>query len=210
MGKLLGTVILILLVINAAAGVILLGYGMATGRFGTQQIEQYLATWRGEELVPPPEEIVEEADEESPRDASARIAAAEIEREISAREVQLQLELLRKMEVTVRTAQDEIEKRSKKLQVAEKRFEEELARQQQQAADEGFRKAVEYYSDLNPKLAKEDLMSMPDEEAVRYLAAMKRQVASEILNRFRNSSEEQQKRVRLMRLLQEQGQIAVN
>lgn len=195
---------------HAIAGMAVLGYGLATGRFGPDQIEQYVATWRGEKLVPPVEEVQVEEKKESPRAVSARIAEAEIEREISVREVQMHYELLRKLQITIKATQAKVDKESERLQVASKQFDERLKRQQEQATDEGFKMALSIYSKMDARLVKEDLMTMTNTEAVRYLSAMKSGLASDILSEFKGDDAERQKRVRLVQLLETYKKVAVN
>ena len=54
MGKLIVTMLLTLLLANSLALLGIVGYGLSTGRFDAEMRTQYLATWGGEKLVPPP------------------------------------------------------------------------------------------------------------------------------------------------------------
>ena len=201
MGRTLIKVLIIILLIHALAGMGLLAYGLATGRFAPDRVKQYLATWRGQELVPPPPESVVEEERESPRAAVARIAAAEGEQEMLTRELQMRLERLRTMALTVASAQNKVEKERQQLAQLQDEFSQANQQAQDLARAAGFQKALKSYSNMKPKLVKEDFMRMADQEAVRYLSAMKPDVATAILEKFKTDSE-QEKRLRLIRLLE--------
>jgi len=204
------TILLILLVAYSLTITGILGYGMATGRFSQEMINQYLATWRGDKLVPPPKQEVVVQAEESPKESSAKIAAAEVEREILTHELQRRIELLRNMQTTIAAAQGKLDKDIQQHQAQMEEFAAKIAQQQEVARKEGFLKALKNYSSMKPKLVKDDFMQMEDEDAVRYLAAMKSDIATAILNQFKNSKEEQAKRLRIMKLLEEKNVIALD
>jgi len=187
----------------------LLGYGAATGRFDKEKREQYLATWRGDKLVPYEVEEETEEEKETPQEAGSRIAEAEIQRELLGRQAKRDIELMRYMQVTVDEARSKLEKDLKKVQTEQVEFESRVAEYNRKAHDEGFLKALKNYSGLKPKYVKDDFMKMNDDDVVRYLAAMKTDTAIGILNQFR-TAEEQLKRLRLMKLLEEHGVIKLD
>ena len=183
-------------------------YGLATGRFAPEKREQYLATWKGEKLVPYVEEVVEEVAEESPRDASARIMEQQLNQEIVSRELQLQLDLLKNMKETLDEAQNKLQKDKTQFVSKKDDFDDKVKENQAKAKDEGFKKALATYSTMNPKYVKDDFMVMDEKEVVRYLTAMKPGVRTEVLSKFR-APEEQIKRVKLMEMLKENGIVDV-
>ncbi len=186
----------------------LVSYGLVTGRFDAEKREQYLATWQGEKLVPYVEEVVEEEVEESPLDATARINERQLSQEVVNRELQRQLELLRDMKVTLEEAHSKLEKDRTDLDKKEKVFEDKLGQQQEKASEEGFLKALQTYSQMNPKYVKDDFMVMDEKEVVRFLAAMSPGVRTEVLSKFREPKE-QATRVKLIEMLKENGVIDV-
>ena len=190
----------------AVAG--LFGYGLATGRFDEDKRQQYLATWNGEKLVPYVEEVVEDKAEESPQDATIRIYERQLNQEVVSLELQRQLELMRDMKFTLEEAHSKLEKDRTALDKKENEFDDKLQLQQDKAAEEGFLKALQSYSQLNPKYVKNDFMVMDEKEVVRYLAAMDSGVRTEVLGKFR-TPEEEAKRVRLVRMLKDHGIIDV-
>jgi flagellar motility protein MotE (MotC chaperone) len=209
MGKLIVTLLLTLLLANSLALLGILGYGLGTGRFNADLRAQYLATWRGEKLVPPPpeEEVVEE--KETPQQASARIAEAEIQREILTREIQRDIELARYMQQTVAMAKLKLDKDIKQLQTDKQAFDDQMTQYNEKVQSEGFQKSLQAYSKMKPRSAKSDFMQMNDDEVVRYLSNMKPDVVTQILDQFR-TPEELDKRLKLMRLLEKHQVISLN
>ena len=190
-------------------GLIGLGvYGLASGRFAPEKREQYLATWKGEKLVPYVEEVVEEEVEESPRDALARITEKQLNQEVISRELQMQLDLLKNMKETLDEAQNKLQKDKTQFVDKKDEFEDKVKESQEQAKDEGFQKALATYSSMNPKYVKEDFMVMDEKDVVRFLTAMKPGVRTEVLGKFR-APEEQLKRVKLIQMLEENGVVDV-
>ena len=198
--------IVVLLIANVLALLGLVGYGAATGRWDSEKMQQYLATWKGEKLVPYVEQEVVEEVKETPQAAGARIEKAQVEYEFLNRELQRQLQLTRNMQATVTAAQDKLKKEREEFQIERNSFEMEVARQKKAAMDEGFLKALKNYSAMKPKYVKEDFIKMDEKDAVRYLAAMKTDVATNILNQFK-TPQEQEKRLRLMKMLEQQNVI---
>lgn len=206
MGKPLFTILVALLLVHSLAFIGFLGYGAATGRLGNESRIQYLATWRGEKLVPPTpeEEVIEE--KESPQQASARIAAAEEQHEIVARGTQRDIELSRYMQTLVTQAQTKLEKDIRQLRAREADFDAKVVEHNRKTREEGFLKNLKNYSKMSPKNVKADFMIMDEHDVVRYLAAMKADVAAGVLKRFK-TPEEQQKRVHLVKLLESYGTV---
>ena len=202
MGKAMIKALGAVLVIHIIGLLGLLVYGLATGRFEAEKVDQYLATWRGEKLVAPPEEEVVEEQQESPTQASKRIVEKEINNEIRARDMQRQFELLSNMRFTVELAQKKLEKAIEAYRQESKTFYADLDEHKAKVQAEGFQKALKSYSTIKPKLAKNDFMQMDDLEVVRYLTEMKAEVVTKILNQFK-APEEEAKRQRVLKLLHE-------
>ena len=209
MGKLFVTILLTLLLANSLALMGILGYGLGTGRLNADMRAQYLATWRGEKLVPPPpeEEVVEE--KETPQQASARIAEAQIQREILTREIQRDMELARYMQQTVVKAKLKLDQDIKQFQTDKQAFDNQITQYNEKVQSEGFKKSLQAYSKMKPRSAKSDFMQMNDDEVVRYLSNMKPDVVTQILDQFR-TPEELVKRLKLMRLMEKHQVISLN
>ena len=201
MTKTIFIVLLVALLLHVLGFVGLLGYGVVTGRFDAEQRAQYLATWRGEKLVPPPEEETVEEVKESPQEAATRIAEAEIGREVLTLEIQRQLERIRNMMAAVESARGNLDKQLAALHADEEKFETRRAEQGKAAREEGFAKQLQMFSRMTAKSVRSDFMKMPDEKVARLLAAMRPDTAKKILNEFKND-QEQQKRLRVMALIE--------
>ncbi|MBN2212150.1 MAG: hypothetical protein JW709_12200 [Sedimentisphaerales bacterium] len=203
------TILVIVLLVHSLVLLGLLGYSAVTGRLGEQQRQQYLATWRGETLVAPPEEVAETVEEESPQEAAARIAEAQMQTEILTNELQQKMATVRDMKISVELAQAQLNKDRRELQEQMDAFQKELISQKERAQSEGFQKALKNYSQMKPKYVVADFMQMDDELVAEYLGAMKSDVATKILNQFRDS-EEQAKRLRVMELLRKNNRLTMN
>ncbi len=203
------TIMVIVLVVHALVLLGLVGYSAASGRLGQQQRQQYLATWRGEILAPPPEKVEEVVAEENPQEAAARIAEAQTENEKISRELERQMTQVREFKITVELAQAQLDKDRRELQGKMDAFQQQLAFAKEKAQSEGFQKALKNYSQMKPKYVVADFMQMEDEQVAEYLAAMKADVATRVLNQFREP-EEQAKRLRVMELLRKNGCMAKN
>ncbi len=201
MKKILFAILFVFLLLNLVGMIAILSYGLATGRFDREKVEQYSATWRGEKLVPFVEDVQAEEKQDQPRDSQARIEQTQIQREIVDRELQKQIELLRSMQVTIAEARAKLDSELKALQGRQQEFDTKLAAHNKATGNEGFQKALKSYSAMKPKSVKDDLMAMTDEEAIRYLAAMKSTVATDVLDQFR-TPQELEKRLRLMQMPQ--------
>jgi len=195
------TILLALFLVNCLAVLGVLGYGAATGRFDAENRAQYLATWQGEKLIPEPEDTGAVAETEAPQEAGVRIAALEEQREMTSREVQRDIQLLRSQQNTLAMERDKLQKDIDELQVKEVAFEKKMAEHNQKVQEEGFLKALKNYSQMKPKLVKEDFMQMTDMEMVRYISEMKSDIATKILEQFK-TPEEQLKRQDVMKLLE--------
>lgn len=184
----------------------LLGYGAATGRFDQEKRQQYLATWHGEKLVPPPPEVDLEQEKEGPQEAGAKILAAQLEAEVIGLDIQQRIQQLRNRENTIVAAQAKFQEDNKKLQDEQEKFTKLIAEHNKQAQEEGFRKALKNYESMKADLVKDDFMSLDEDTVVRYLAAMKPYNATKILEKFAAPTE-QTTRVRLIEKLKQYGVI---
>ena len=198
-----------ILLVHSLAIIGLCGFGLVTGRFDSDKRAQYLATWRGETLVPPTEQVEVVEETESPQQASLRIENAEQEIEIGNRQIERNIEVLRSMQTTIKESRIQLQKDRQRLGIEKDAFDTQFADYNQKAKEEGFRKALKNYSQMKPKLVKEDFMKMQDEQVVRYLAQMKADVATKILEKFK-TPQEQQKRLAVMELLKQGDVIKVS
>ena len=196
------------LVVHSLAVLGLLGYGLISGRINDELLDQYLATWKGEKLVPPPADVVEDVVDDTPQDAAAKIISDQQEKEILTREMQMFHQQLVNKEAALQAAQAKLNKDLADLKLLQKQFDKKIAEHNQKAQADGFKKALKNYSSMNPKYVKDDFMQMTDEDAVRFLSEMKSNTATAILEKFR-TPEEMLKRQKLIQMMEKYGQVAV-
>ena len=200
---------LVAIVVVHLLGVIgLVGYAAVSGKLSVQRRELYKKVWDGVALVEPDEsdEPVDEATEASSEQVTEQLNQARAQKELLTLDIQRHLEDLENMKRSVQAAQNKLVKDRTEYVAAMETFESQLERQNQAAKNEGFLRELDYFSRLKPKLAKEDFMAMSDDDAARFLAAMKPDVATKILNQFRSDAE-QEKRQRVMALIETLGVV---
>ena len=139
MVKLIFTILITVLLMHSLAILGFFGYGAATGRLDADKREQYLATWRGEKLVPEPEEKETVAEAEAPQESGARIASLEVQREIITRETQRDIQLLRSRQDTLTMEREKLAEDIQALQEREASFQKMVDEYNQKAQEEGFR-----------------------------------------------------------------------
>ena len=203
------TILLTLLIANSLAFVGLLGYGAATGRFHADARQQYLATWRGEKLVAAPEVVEQVVEQETPEQASARIAAAQIQQEVFAREVQRDIEIARSMQASVIEARIRLTSDLEESEKQKHTFLAKLQEYDQNVTSEGFQKSLKTYSSMKPDVFKQDLMAMDEDRAVLLLANMKPDVVTKVLEKC-ETPQEQAKRLRLLQRIEEMRRLSLN
>lgn len=206
--KMIGISLIFILALHSLVIMGLLGYGLATNRFDAEKRQQYLATWRGDKLIPPPDEEEKTEETDAPQEASTRLLNEHLEREILTREMRQFAQLLRDKQNAIKLSQLKLQQDIEEFQAQKQEFEQRVENHNEQVREEGFQKALENYTRLNPKLVKEDFMKMPTEDAVRYLSAMKATKAAEILDRFK-TPEEMSKRLQIMQMMEEYGAVDV-
>jgi flagellar motility protein MotE (MotC chaperone) len=82
----------------------------------------------------------------------------------------------------------------------ENEFQEQLKVQQKASEDEGFNKALMLYTQMPPKAAKDDFMTLDVDIVVRYLTNMKKQDSAKILKEFKSPEEEKRRQEILERI----------
>jgi flagellar motility protein MotE (MotC chaperone) len=184
----------------------LVGYLVVDGRLNSQSAELIAKVLRGESIVPAattqPAAASQPATQPSTTNSSFQaieLQLAQIERErkeISDRFARLkdaELKLILDREAMLRQKHD---------------FDQQVQVQQKTSEDEGFNKALTLYTQMPPKLAKEDFMKLDTDIVVRYLMNMKKQVSAKILKEFKTPAE-QEKRQQILEQIRTQ-KILIN
>lgn len=181
------------------------GWMAATGRFSPDNREALIGWLRGEPLVEPDVEVadVEEADQvlaapsavEDLALSERAIKRTNLLTQRGLQELQYKEDQLRNLQRQVKQERDELA--ALRLQLAE-----EIAERQREANDAGFQRQLKLYETMEPKQVKDIFLAMPEDQAARYLAGMKRQVAADVIGRFRTPTEKA-KLQRLLTLMQD-------
>ena len=194
--------------LHVAVLVGLVVFGLLTGKFDREKLKQYKATWQGEKLVAyVPEPEVKEV-KETPEDTKARIEKSLFENELKTRELEKEGLNWKNLMTMVQQARAKLEKDQAEFATKQKAFYDEVEKHNKTVKSEGFQKALKNYSTMKSKLVKDDFMEMPDDEVVRYLAEMKSDIATDILNTFKTDNE-QNRRVILLRKLKDYKSVAI-
>jgi len=183
----------------------LLGWLAATGRFSADNREALVGWLRGEPLVEPVEEPVEVEVVQVRQTASSAVeelALSERNAERTNLLVQRALQEVKYKDDLLRHREREIRQQREELAALRLQLAEEIAERQQKAGDAGFQRQLKLLETVNEKQAKDILVNMPEELAARYLAAMKKQAAADVIGRFRTPAE-QAKLQRLLALMQD-------
>lgn len=169
----------------------LVGYLLATGRLNTERVDQIGRVLRGE--FPKKEEVASTqpaATQPVPQQSRAEIADLQAKRELY-RLVSERLE----NEVTQRQAlndsvQLEVLRRLEEIEKKNQRFEEQKKEFRKQSEQEGFAQALEMYSAMDPKLAK-DLLKTKEKDAdvVQLLMQMDPNRRAKIVNACKSSAD---------------------
>ncbi|NQU75229.1 MAG: hypothetical protein HQ546_02805 [Planctomycetes bacterium] len=181
-------------------------YLAAKGRLTSENQAVLVKLLRGERLVDTPTQPTEQ-----PTAPKAILAAVADQPAENAQEPDLWERLLERRQAELRYRNDQLEILAKLVQRERddlrrqrKQWAEEIELTKKVAADSGFQKQVKLYEALAPKQVKDILMNQPEAEAAGYLAAMSKQVAADVISKFR-TAEEQQRLQNLLRLVRQTG-----
>jgi hypothetical protein len=195
-----------LLVIGGLAGSLVI-----SGKLNSQTASIIAAVLRGEKYVPA-----------SPTTTSAPAAATSqpVTRPAPAVEPKGAVDTIERQEALLEQKEIALERRYSRLKDAEMKliqdrealaqkqeaFDRQLKLQKQASEDEGFAKALALYTQMAPKLAKEDFMKLDTDIVVRYLMNMPKRGSTKILQEFK-TAEEQKRRQELIERIRTQQEM---
>ena len=183
-------ILALLALVNLFAVTGLLGYLFASGRLNAERVDQIGEVLRGEYPVPEVASTQPAEEKTVPRRSRQAIAAARDRRE----RIQLTGERL-KRELEDRATLDQSVQLQVQRQLEEIEKKKELFEQQKsvfvsQQDQEGFTQALEMYSSMNPKLAKDLLKNREkDVDVVRLLMRMEPSRRKKIVNACKSPEE---------------------
>lgn len=172
----------------------LLGYLVSSGRLNAESLSKIVAILRGEDLRPETTTApVQTTQPTTQRVKPAMLENIDIEYALLEREKRvIQDRMLRLKDAELKLLKD------REAFLAEKdKFYKEMELIKKAREDEGFQKALSLYSNMPPKLVKEDFMKLDIDVVVRYLMNMPKMTASKILREFK-SPEEQKRRQEIL------------
>jgi hypothetical protein len=181
----------------------LVGYLMATGKLNTQSASLMAAALRGEKLV---QETSANAPATQPTSRPAASKPADEHFDIDSVEMKLALldreaRLIQDRTIRLKDAELKLIQDRKSLSQNKSSFTEQVKLQEKASEDEGFTKALTYYTQLPPKLAKEDFMKLELNVVVRYLNNMTKMQSAKILKEFKTPEEQQRRQEIIERTL---------
>ncbi|NLE28317.1 MAG: hypothetical protein GX629_01450 [Phycisphaerae bacterium] len=190
----------------------LIGYLVIDGRLNSQSAEQIAKILRGESIAPVATTQPEIA-------ATTQPATQPAATNLSFQSIELQL-------AQIERERKEISDRYARLKDAEMKlimdreamlrekneFERQVLAQQTISKDEGFTKALTLYTQMPPKMAKEDFMKLDTDIVVRYLTHMKKQESAKILKEFKTPVEQKKRQeileqIRTLNVLADQEMV---
>ena len=186
----------------------LIGYLVIDGRLNSQSAEQIAKILRGESIAPVATTQPEIAATTQPAATNQSFQSIELQlvqiererKEISDRYARLkdaEMKLIMDREAMLREKNE---------------FERQVLAQQTISKDEGFTKALTLYTQMPPKMAKEDFMKLDTDIVVRYLTHMKKQESAKILKEFKTPAEQKKRQeileqIRTLNVLADQEMV---
>lgn len=185
------TILALLAMINLFALAGLVGFLFATGRLDEERVGQMAQVLRGEYPASQPIAASQPTTQvASPQRAGQEIAAGQARREA----LQLQSERLEQESAQRKSLGESLEvrvlRRLEEIQKRNETFEKQKKALQQQTEQEGFTQALEVYSGMEPKLAKDLLRSKEkDADVVHLLTNMDSNRRNKIANACKTAEE---------------------
>jgi flagellar motility protein MotE (MotC chaperone) len=169
----------------------LVGFLFATGRLNKERVGQVAEVLRGEYPASQPAATSQPTTQEAPPQRTGQeIAAGQARREA----MQLQSERLEQESAQRKSLGESLEvrvlRRLEEIQKRNETFEKQKKALQQQAEQEGFTQALEIYSGMDPKLAKDLLISKEkDADVVHLMTKMDPSRRKKIVNVCKTAEE---------------------
>ncbi len=183
---------------------------MISGKLNAQTATTIASVLRGEKLVPAPTTTTS-APAVSTQPATRPVKSVEPKGTVDT--IEMQQALLEQQGIALERRYSRLKDAEMKLiqdreTLGQKQetFDRQLKLQKQTSEDEGFTKALTLYTQMSPKLAKEDFMKLDTDITVRYLINMPKRNSTKILQEFK-TPEEQKKRQELIERIRTQQEM---
>jgi hypothetical protein len=165
----------------AAGG--LVGYLVATGKLNHERVEQIAMVLRGDvpksQVVTSQPAVVKQDAPETSRDELARLEAKKRFYELISERQQRDIDDRSSLNQSI---QMDVNRQLEQVQAKEKEFQEVRRKTQESVAQDGFQQSLDMYSDMEPKLAKDVLMTRKDADVVQLFTKMDSNRRKKIIN----------------------------
>jgi len=210
--KILYQLISLVAIVNLLILAGLVGYLVTSGRLNSESAQSIAAVLRGEKLSP-----AVGATTTAPATTQPATQPAGGGRDTLLDSIEMQLALLDREKRSVedrysrlRDAELKLIRDRESLTHREETFTSRVKDQKESSEDEGFAKAVQFYSQLPAKAAKDDFMKTDVDVVVRFLMNMPKRPAASILQEFKTAEEQKRRqeildRVRTQQMLLDPG-----
>jgi len=182
-------VLALLAMINLFAIAGLLGFLFASGRLNAERVDQIAVVLRGEFPRPPEPVATRPAEEAAPERSRDEIARIEARRKFFAliadrqqRELTDRQSLNQRIQFDVNAQMEQIQTKQEQIAARETKLREEVQQ-------DGFAQALAMYSDMEPKLARDVLITKKDADVVQILTQMDPGPRKKIINSCKTAEE---------------------
>lgn len=167
----------------------LIGYLFASGRLNGERVEQIAMVLRGE--FPKPEAVTTRPAEveEMPQTSQKELAELEARRRLYTLVSERHQREIEDRKSLNQAIQFDVNRQLERIQEEQEEFQKEKRQTQQALEQTGFQHALEIYSDMDPKLAKDVLITKQDPEVVQFFINMDPMKRKKIVNTCKSEEE---------------------
>lgn len=179
----------LLAMINLFAIAGLLGYLFASGKLNGERVDQIAVVLRGEFPKPPEPVATRPAEEVAPARSRDEIARLEARRKFYALIADRQQRDLADRQTLNQRIQFDVNTQLEQIQAKEQEIQEQKTKIREEMQQDGFAQALEMYSEMEPKLAKDVLITKKDADVVQFLTQMEPGPRKKIINSCKTQEE---------------------
>jgi hypothetical protein len=167
----------------------LLAYLIASGRLNAERVEQIAMVLRGE--FPQPEAVAEQTAEpqDKPRTSQEELAQLEARKRLHTLISERHQREIDDRNSLNQTIQLDINRQLERIQEQKEEFRKEKQQTQEALEQTGFQHALDIFSDMDPKLAKDVLITKRDPDVVQLFVSMEPAKRKKIVNTCKTPEE---------------------
>lgn len=182
-------ILALLAMINLFAVAGLVGYLFASGRLNAERVDQIAVVLRGEFPKAPEPVATRPADGAVPERSRDEIARIEAKRKFYALIADRQQRELADRQTLNQRIQFDVNAQMEQIQAKAQQIEEQKTKLREEVQQDGFTQALAMYSDMEPKLAKDVLITKKDADVVQILTQMDPVPRKKIINSCKTQEE---------------------